>query len=101
MFFSAWHSYSLDTVDRSRNKKCQGFSVNRAEAVKKEAEKLGAKITPYWTLGEYDGVGILEAPDDKTAMQFDLKVGSLGNIRTVTLRAFKEEEIADMIGKLG
>ena len=44
---------------------------------------------------------ILEAPNDEAAMEFELKVGSLGNVRTTTLRAFTEEEIAKIIGKLG
>ena len=41
------------------------------------------------------------APNDEAAMEFGLKVGSLGNVRTTTLRAFTEEEIAKIIGKLG
>jgi uncharacterized protein with GYD domain len=45
-------------------------------------------------------VCILEAPNDEAAMEFGLKVGSLGNVRTATLRAFTEEEIAKIINKL-
>ena len=41
-----------------------------------------------------------EAPNDEAAMQFGLKVGSLGNVRTTTLRAFTQEEIAKVINKL-
>ena len=37
----------------------------------------------------------------EAAMEFELKVGRLGNVRTTTLRAFTEEEIAKIIGKLG
>lgn len=51
--------------------------------------------------GIYDGIVILEAPNEEAAMQFRLKVGSLGNIRTTTSRAFTEQEIASMIDKLG
>jgi uncharacterized protein with GYD domain len=42
----------------------------------------------------------LEAPDDEAAMEFGLKVGSLGNVRTTTLKAFTEEEIGRVIIKL-
>ncbi|MGH9989885.1 MAG: GYD domain-containing protein [Nitrososphaera sp.] len=43
----------------------------------------------------------MEAPNDEAAMQFELKVGSLGNVRTTTLKAFTEEEIAKLVDKLG
>jgi uncharacterized protein with GYD domain len=76
-------------------------TTRRAEAAKSEAEEIGGKLTVYWTFGEYDGIGILEAPNDEAAMEFELKVGSLGNIRTSTLRAFTEEEIAKIVDKLG
>ena len=73
----------------------------RADAARSEAERIGGKFTVYWTFGKYDGIGILEAPNDEAAMEFELKVGSLGNIRTTTLKAFTEEEIAKVVDKLG
>jgi uncharacterized protein with GYD domain len=77
-------------------------TTKRTDAARNEAEKIGCKIiTVYWTFGEYDIVGILEAPNDEAAMEFGLRVGSLGNIRTTTLRAFTEEEIAKVTDKLG
>jgi uncharacterized protein with GYD domain len=76
-------------------------TTRRADAARSEAERIGGKFTVYWTFGKYDGVGILEAPNDEAAMEFELRVGSLGNIRTTTLKAFTEEEIARVVGKLG
>ena len=76
-------------------------TTRRADAAKREAEKIGGKFTIYWTFGKYDGVGILEAPNDEAAMEFGLRVGSLGSIRTTTLKAFTEEEIANVVNKLG
>jgi uncharacterized protein with GYD domain len=75
-------------------------TTKRADAAKSEAERIGGKLTLYWTFGEYDLVCILEAPNDEAAMEFGLKVGSLGNVRTTTLRAFTEEEIAGVVKKL-
>jgi uncharacterized protein with GYD domain len=75
-------------------------TTRRADAAKREAERIGGKLTLYWTFGEYDLVCILEAPNDEAAMEFGLKVGSFGNVRTTTLRAFTEEEIARVVGKL-
>ncbi len=76
-------------------------TTRRADAVRSEAEKIGCKFTTYWTFGEYDGIGILEAPNDEAAMELGLKVGSLGSTRSTTLRAFTEEEIARVVDKLG
>ena len=76
-------------------------TIRRAEVAKSEAEKIDGKFTSYWTFGKYDGIGILKAPNDEAAMQFGLKVGSLGNIKTTTLTAFTEEEIASVVDKLG
>jgi uncharacterized protein with GYD domain len=76
-------------------------TTRRADAARSEAERISGKFTVYWTFGKYDGIGILEAPNDEAAMEFELKVGSLGNIRTTTLKAFTEEEIARVVDKLG
>jgi uncharacterized protein with GYD domain len=72
-------------------------TTKRADAAKSEAERIGGKFTIYWTFGKYDGV----APNDEAAMEFELRVGSLGSIRTTTLKAFSEEEIARVVDKLG
>ena len=43
-------------------------TTKRAAIFKAEAKKLGAKVKDiYWTLGDHDGLLILEAPDDETA----------------------------------
>lgn len=64
----------------------------RVRAAQKEAEKLGGKVTFYITFGEYDTVGILEAPNDQAALAFVSNLVSLGNVRTMTLKAFTMEE---------
>jgi uncharacterized protein with GYD domain len=76
-------------------------TTRRADAARSEAERIGCKLTVYWTFGKYDAIGILEAPNDDAAMEFELKVVSLGNIRTTALRAFTEEEIARVVDKIG
>jgi uncharacterized protein with GYD domain len=76
-------------------------TIKRAEATRSEAEKTGGKFTLYLPNVQYDGIGILEAPNDEAAMQFGLKVGSLGKFRTTTLRAFTQEEIESVIDNLG
>jgi len=73
----------------------------RMEAAIKGAEKLGGKVIGIYTVtGEYDYVTISEFPSDEVAMTNALALGSLGNVRTTTLRAYKKEEFAAMVKKL-
>lgn len=76
-------------------------SVKRADAVQEAAKKFGAKMTQiYWTLGNYDLVAIIEAPDDLSATAFALAIGAAGNVRTQTLRAFSKKEMNGILGKM-
>ena len=75
-------------------------TVDRFEAAQQTFEQMGVRFVDiYWTLGAHDIVGILDAPDDETATAALLAVGSLGNIRTKTLRAFSGEEMRAIIDK--
>jgi len=77
-------------------------TVNRAEAAKAAAAKMGGNIRDiYWTVGQYDIVVVSDFPDDETATAFLLQLGSLGNIRTSTMRAFSAEEMAGIVAKAG
>jgi uncharacterized protein with GYD domain len=75
-------------------------SPKRAEAARKAVEKAGGKMTLYYTMGQYDIVAIAEAANDEAFMQVLLALGSLGSVRTTTLKAFTEEEASKIIGKL-
>ena len=73
----------------------------RTEQAVKQLEAMGGKlISIYTVMGEYDYVAIGEAPSDEVIMTFLLGLGSLGNVRTTTLRAFTREEFAQIIKKL-
>jgi len=76
-------------------------SPNRLEAAKKLAKKLDAEIKKFYlTLGGYDAVVLLEAPNDEAVSKFALAVGTQGNVRTTTLRAYSESEFRDLIADL-
>jgi uncharacterized protein with GYD domain len=60
----------------------------------------GIMIGGYYTFGEYDLVIIIEAPNDEAVMSLMLKVGSYGNVRTKTLKAFTAEEAMKIIKDL-
>jgi uncharacterized protein with GYD domain len=75
-------------------------TVDRYEAAQQQFEQLGVRFTDvYWTLGEHDIVGVMEAPDDETATAALLALGSQGNVRTKTMRAFSREEMRGLIQK--
>jgi uncharacterized protein with GYD domain len=69
------------------------------EAVKGLEAMAGKPISIYIVMGEYDYVGIAEAPSDEVAMAFLLGLGSAGNVRTTTLKAFTKEQLAEMVKK--
>jgi uncharacterized protein with GYD domain len=73
----------------------------RADAFKEMAKKSGANVKDlYWTLGQYDAVTILEAPDDMTATAVALSLSKLGNVRTQTLPAFSAADMKKIIDKM-
>ena len=76
-------------------------TTERAKALINAAANLGVKIKDiYWTMGGFDAVFIAEAPDDDTVMAFAASMGSLGNIRTQTLRAFSAAEMNKILDKV-
>jgi uncharacterized protein with GYD domain len=76
-------------------------SPKRADAYKAMAAKAGCKVKDlYWTLGHFDLVSIVEAPDAAAATSLSLAVGSLGNVRTEALTAFSAEEFGRILGKM-
>jgi uncharacterized protein with GYD domain len=76
-------------------------STKRAATFKAEAKKLGAKVKElYWTLGDHDGLLILEAPDDETATAVILHLGAMGNVHTSTCRAYTAAEMEKIVSKV-
>jgi uncharacterized protein with GYD domain len=79
-----------------------GDTVERVDRATELAEKHGARLVQtYWTVGPYDLVVVLEAQDDESLTAFLLETGSLGNVRSTTLRAYNREEISGILQRLG
>ncbi len=77
-------------------------TVHRREQAAALAQKYGASIEQvYWTVGPYDLVTVVEAPDDESATAMLLELASAGNLRTTTLRAYGREEMSRIIERLG
>jgi uncharacterized protein with GYD domain len=76
-------------------------TLKRSEGAMAEAKKMGMKIVePLWTMGAYDVVVVLDAPDDETMTSFALKVSSIGSVKTQTMRAFRREEMEKILAKI-
>ena len=76
-------------------------SPKRLDGVKKLAKDLGGEIKSfYMTLGAYDLVLIVEMPNNDKLANFVLKLGSLGNVRSTTLRAYSEDDYRRIINGL-
>jgi uncharacterized protein with GYD domain len=73
----------------------------RIEKAIEASEAVGGKVLgAYSVLGEYDLVSIAEFPNDETVLNLALAFGSLGNVRSTTLKAFTQEEFAEIVKKL-
>jgi uncharacterized protein with GYD domain len=70
-------------------------------ASKKAMEAVGAKMIAHiFTMGQYDVVAIMEAPNDEAVVTAMLDFGRLGVLRTETLRGFTADEYVSMIENL-
>ena len=76
-------------------------SPKRLDAAKKMLKSMGGDIKDFYlTMGSYDLAIVAEAPSDDVIAKFTLASGSLGNIRTTTLKAFPEADYRKIIASL-
>lgn len=70
----------------------------RVAEVNKEVEQIGAKVLQqYATLGQYDFVTIVEAPDEQTMAKVSIELGSRGTMTSQTLSAMPAGELSDSL----
>ncbi len=68
-------------------------SVNRADSFHTAAAAAGCTVEArFWTIGPYDGVLVLNAPDEEAAAALVLSLTKAGNVSTCMLRAFEDDE---------
>ncbi len=76
-------------------------SPARLDKVKETFRAGRAELKEFYSvMGRYDAVVVSEAPDDETVAKLALSLGSQGNTRTETLRAFTEDEYRKMVAAL-
>src|SRR5262245_48476724 len=77
-------------------------SPDRLDAARQLCRQHGAEITDfYMTMGAYDMVVIIDAPNDEEFAILAVSIAKGGNIRTVTLKAFDENQYRKIIASVG
>lgn len=73
----------------------------RIDAVRQMVKDAGGELRAiYLTMGQYDLVTIVEAPNDEVVAKTMLTIGSAGNVRTTTMRAFPEADFRTIVRSL-
>lgn len=76
-------------------------SAKRLDIGKKKLKEMGGEIKAvYLTTGAYDMLAVAEVPSDATMAAYVLWLGSQGNLRTQTVKAFTEDEYRSIVGQL-
>jgi uncharacterized protein with GYD domain len=71
----------------------------RLREVNRDVEELGAKVLHQWaTLGSFDFVNVVEAPDTATIARVSVALGARGSTRVETLPALTIDEFVDTLG---
>jgi uncharacterized protein with GYD domain len=70
----------------------------RIAEVNREVEQMGVKVvSQYATLGQYDFVTVVEAPDEKTMAKVSVELGSRGTMTSQTLAALPAEDLSSSL----
>ena len=87
------------TDEGIRRQQDRAGSAARRKEREDRAKELGiTQEATYLTMGPYDVVAIVDAPSDEAVAKLALWVGGRGSVRTLTMRAFTEEESANILG---
>ena len=73
-------------------------TVQRSRQAREENEQRGFQVRGlYWTQGQYDLVAVVDAPDEQAMIAGLFNIAGAGNVKSETLRAFTEEEMAQAL----
>jgi uncharacterized protein with GYD domain len=73
---------------------------DRLREVNRDIEELGARVLHQWaTLGEFDFVNVVEAPDIATVAKISVALGARGSTRIETLPALQVDELIDALNE--
>ena len=70
----------------------------RIREVNREVEQLGAEVKAQWaTLGHYDFVNVIEAPDDSTVARISIALAARGSAKFQTMPAFAVDDFLGLM----
>lgn len=93
--YTTFGSYTRQGIENIKESPAR---LDRARAALAE---MGVDLKAFYlTMGRYDIVTIMEAPDDATAAKALLAIGMQGNVSTETMKAFTEEEFREIVAGL-
>lgn len=76
-------------------------SPDRLDQAREQLGQLGVQLKEFYlTMGEYDIVTIVEAPDQATAAKALIAIGMQGNVSTTTMAALTEDEFREVVSSL-
>lgn len=71
---------------------------SRVQEVTREVEQLGVKVLNQWaTLGQYDFVSVIDAPDETTMAKLSIEMGSRGTVMNQTMVAINVEDFTSAL----
>ena len=71
----------------------------RLREVNKDVEELGCRVLRQWaTLGSFDFVNVVEAPDAATIARVSVSLGARGSTKIRTLTALTIDEFLGAVG---
>jgi uncharacterized protein with GYD domain len=78
-----------------------GGSTTRLPDLKRRIQAMGGELIGFYlTMGMFDTVAIITAPDDKALTRLVLSVAAAGNVKTTTMKAFTESEFLEIVSGL-
>lgn len=92
IMLASWAESGIKAVKDSPKRLDRAKKLIKAEG--------GAMKAFYMTMGEYDIVAVLEAPDDEALARFVLQLGMTGTLKTKTMKAFPEADYRKILGTL-
>ena len=76
-------------------------SAKRLDLGKKKLKEMGGEIKAFYlTTGPYDMLAVVDVPNDEVLAVHLLWLGSQGNLRTQTVKAFTEDQFRNIVGGL-
>lgn len=94
-------TYVIQTKWTEQGIRVMKESPKRLDLGKQKLKDMGGELKAfYMTFGEYDSLAIVEVPNDETLGGYVLWLGSQGNLRTHTVKAFTEDEYRKVLAGL-